>query len=115
MMQDTVANMISRYGSPVTYKTRSGGINDTTLKKSATETSYSVTMQISQFTRRAPMPGLVQDGDLEGRIAAQGLSFTPAKNDKVVRGSDTYTVVNVDKMQVGGQDAVFILVLRGGV
>lgn len=111
-LADTAASMIDRFGSTATYQSRTGSINDTTLKKTATVTEYTVTMQVSQF-RRGYMPGMVQDGDLEGRLAASGLAFTPQKNDKVVWDGKSFSVQNVDKMKVGGEDAVYILVLRG--
>lgn len=113
MINDAVVNMIDRFGESVTYRVRTTTTNASTLQSSVSETTYSVKMQISSFNKRATMPGLVQDGDLEGRIAASNISFTPAKNDRVTRDNKQYTVVNVDKMTCGGQAAVYILVLRG--
>lgn len=111
-MRDVASRMIERFGSTATYKVRSGSINNTTLKKTATETEYTVKLQVSRFVRGVTA-GLVQDGDLEGRLAATDLGFTPNKNDKIVWNGKNYTVVNVDLMKVGGVDCVYILVMRG--
>lgn len=113
MIPDVVVSMIDRYGETVTYRTRTTTSVPNTLSTTVSEVTYSVKMQIALFNKRAAMPGLVQDGDLEGRIAASNISFTPAKNDRVTRDNKQYTVVNVDKMTCGGQAAVYILVLRG--
>lgn len=113
MMGNTVKRMIERFGSTVTYTSRSGIIDTNTLKKSATMASYVVKMQVSSFTKRMPLPGLAQDGDLEGRLAADGLEFTPQKNDNVLWDGKWFTVVSVNKMKTSDNDAVFILVLRG--
>ena len=57
--------------------------------------------------------GLVAQGDRQVRIAANDLTVTPARHDKLIISGAEFTILDVETRAVRGVDALHILQVRG--
>lgn len=109
-----VATILEAQGETVTYRRLSSvSFNETTLANTPTYTNSTIKAHARRYTAKE-ISGLVRDGDREVRIAADAVSFVPDENDIVLLGGDTYKVVSVDRRTAFGEDALYILTVRGG-
>lgn len=56
----------------------------------------------------------IKQGDEIAYLAASGLSVTPKKNDRLVIGSQNWTVVRVETVHPGSTNILYKLQIRGG-
>jgi len=106
--------ILASQGEPTTYRRVTGvAFSETTLANSPTYTEYAVAAHARKYSAKE-ISGLIRDGDREMRIASDAISFIPEENDIVLLGGDTYKVVSVDRRTANGEDALYILTIRGG-
>lgn len=104
--------IIADKGETITLRKSAGVFNVATGENALTDTDYTVKASLREYSPRE-LVGLVQQGDKKARIAVAALSVTPAKGDKVIAGSRTFTVLAVDTRNFEGLGAIHILQIRG--
>ena len=106
--------VLQDHGETVTYRRVTGvAFNETTLANAPTYTNTTINAHVRKYNAKE-IAGLVRDGDREVRIAADAVGFTPDENDIILIGGDTYKVVSLDRRTAFGEDALYILTVRGG-
>lgn len=77
-------------------------------------TEYSVKALRDIYDTSAIDGQFIRQGDEIAYIAASGLAVTPKKNDRLVIGSQNWTVVRVETVHPGATDLMHKLQIRGG-
>lgn len=93
----------------------SGTLNiDTDALSGDSDTTVTVNALITNFNKRDVAAGLVEVGDLQVIIAAEGVT-KPTTNDKIVDGGVTYAIVSVTEIKPGETAILYKLQVRRGV
>jgi hypothetical protein len=112
-IQKRIKSIIEKQGENVTYKHQNQVTRNTsTLKNTITYTDYTIKAHIRLYTPKE-IAGLVSEGDREMRIAADSLPVVPKNNSRVVVNSQLYNIISVDRRTAYGEDALYILQIRG--
>lgn len=107
----TVVPTIRRYGTAITYKSRTGDVfTASTGVNAPTFTDYASHGIFSSFKVRDVDGTRVKSGD--HRLVIADLAVEPKPGDQVVQGSRTLTVVEVIVAQPGGVAALYEVQVR---
>jgi len=110
---ERVDALIGAAGMAATYTRNVDGSYDTTnLKPGRTATSYTVTASIKDYKPNEISGGIVA-GDRKCHIAAQQLSFTPARGDSITIQGKLYRVENCNTLGAKGETTTYVLQVRG--
>lgn len=112
---ERVREMADDVGTTVVFKrVTPGAFNAATGKSAAATTySYSVKVTIRDF-KPHQIKGLIQDGDRRVILPANGLSFTPDKNDQIFIGGVRHNIMHIETVYAREDVAAYRILVRGG-
>lgn len=113
-LANTALRLIAKYGRSVTLRSVTAGTYDpaTRTKSGASTSDATVSMAFNNYTQNQIDGEVIRRDDLEGLLAASGLTTAPENGDIVIDGSNQYKIVNVDVIQPGDTVIVYKLQLR---
>lgn len=104
--------LLGKFGRPVTYKRLTVGAYDPALGESTnTLTDYSVNGFMSERNLGQLENGQNYTFARVIYISAEALGFEPAADDRILVGSDLYTVQSYRFYSSGAQDALYEITL----
>jgi hypothetical protein len=111
-LQKTASKLMSKFGGALTYrKVTSGAYNAATGIMGETVTDYALRGVLQDVNARE-VNELVQAGDKRLFIAATDLAITPSTADRVVIGTVSHQIINVQTIEQDNQPITYELVLR---
>ena len=108
--------LINRNGFSCTYVVvTEGTYNIETSSVTTTETNHTVTMYDKHIrANQYNYPDLIGKNSSIFYLANSGISFQPKVNDKIVRGSETFTVQTIVKYHARGELVFYKLIAVKG-
>lgn len=105
------------YGRDVTLRRYTPGAYDPATSATASGTTASVTTRGILLGYKdyviVRSDGMIQRGDRRVILKVNDLSFDPAIGDQIIAGNSVYAVVDSKLVELGGNNIVWILQLRG--
>lgn len=114
----TANKQLEKYGQAVTYQAiTTGTYNPETGTVTNTETEYTGFGALFDFKERQlgtnfAAGSTIEGGDKYALVAPETLTVTPKVNDKLVIGSDTWTVLNIKTLAPAGVLVLYTFHLR---
>lgn len=106
-------DLIARFGTAATVDVIARVYDPETRSTTDTTTSYGVLMTPpAPYSRRLIDGDSILSSDAQSFLAADGLSFTPATDQRVTVGGGKWTVTGVREHRTGDKVAVYELQLR---
>lgn len=109
-LRATAQRLLSRFGQSATLTRRaaSGTAYDPTIS----ETGYTVTVAVMEYSNREREGALIQTGDKKVYLSTEGLSITPTVADTLTVGGAKHEIVNVMHLDPGGTVLMYELQVR---
>jgi len=113
-LQGDVAQALIEFGRAVTLrKIVPGAYNEADgSTAAATTTDHATTGLLLAYSDRVVDGELIKQNDRRCILKVQGLSVAPEINDRVVVGSDVYTVISFKTVEIGGVVVLYTLQVR---
>lgn len=99
-LRSTAERLIARFGQSATL-TRVA-TSGTAYDPTTTETDYTVTVAVMEYTDRERDGTLIKVGDKKVYLSTSGLSITPGVADKITIGGVEHEIINVMPLNPGG-------------
>jgi len=117
-MQSNFLSLIAKFGKPytLTRSTKTDVLIDParpTKGYVTINTNYAITGFASTYDRRlVNSDGLIKITDIPLYVSGNGITFSSDKTDKISDGTNSYSIVNIIKYDVGDKTIYYELQLR---
>lgn len=102
---------LNTYGEPVTFRRITGTVRSGT---SVSHTTSDTTVKAKFYRKKEQdQSGLVSQGTVNVKVAAQALGYRPVPDDKIIRGTEQYIIISVDARVDMGVEVLYIITAKG--
>lgn len=111
---DIASNLLTEFGKPVTVRQEKSDTDKTNPWEGKTDDvqTYSTVAVFDKFFSKYFDKALVEKGDLFAYVPSKGEGFEIKLKDFIVEGSTKYSIVNLEKIEPGPTNIMYILQLR---
>jgi hypothetical protein len=115
-MQAGALGVLTTLGKDITLNrvAHTDNVSQPWITASSASTSYTVRAAVEAYGTGQVDGEVVRVDDRKYLLAASGLAITPAPNDEIVDGSDTFTVVQADTTELAGTAIIHTCQVRRG-